>query len=247
MPPRLIPLLCALALLLSGGRDSAGAPSAAAAPGLWGWQAVLVAGDYAQPVFDNGVAAMEQWLVSRGVAAQSIHRLSATQRPGQASPEPASAERILGHIAALQPRPGEGCFVFITSHGYRGEGIWLAYSGEYLRPESLAQALSAGCAAAPTVVVVSGCFTGAFTAMRAPNRIVITAARHDRPSFGCQVDRTYTVFDECLLGALPRASTWRAAFNATDGCVRRREQQMQVTPSQPQASFGAAVRGLRLR
>ena len=240
MPPRLIPLLCALLLLL-GGRDSA------AAPGLWGWQAVLVAGDYAQPVFDNGVAAMEQWLVSRGVAAQSIRRLSATQRPGQASPEPASAERILGHIAALRPRPGEGCFVFITSHGYRGEGIWLAYSGEYLRPESLAQALSAGCAAAPTVVVVSGCFTGAFTAMRAPNRIVITAARHDRPSFGCQADRTYTVFDECLLGALPRASTWRGAFSATDGCVRRREQQMQVTPSQPQASFGAAVRGLRLR
>jgi hypothetical protein len=242
MPPRLIPFLCALALLLLPGGAAAAAP-----PGLSGWRAVLVAGDDAQPVFDNGMAAMEQWLVSRGVAAQDIHRLSATQRPGQANPEPASAERVLGRIAALRPPPGDGCFVFITSHGIRGEGILLAYSGEYLRPQSLAQALSAGCAAAPTVVVVSGCFSGAFAGMHAPNRIVITAARSDRPSFGCAADRTYTVFDECLLGALPRASTWRAAFNATNGCVRRREQQMRVTPSQPQAVFGSTVRSLRIR
>src|SRR5262249_54004720 len=127
-----------------------------------------------------------------------------------------------------------------------GEGILLAYSGEYLRPQSLAQALSAGCAAAPTVVVVSGCFSGAFTAMRAPNRIVITAPRSDRPSFGCAADRPHTLFHECLLGALVRASAWRAAFNATNSCVRRREQQMRVTPSQPQAVFGVAVRSLRI-
>jgi hypothetical protein len=80
--------------------------------------------------------------------------------------------------------------------------------------------------------------------MRAPNRIVVTAARPDRPSFGCQADRTYTVFDECLLGALPHARTWRAVYKATNSCVRRHESEMQVLPSQPQASFGAAVRNL---
>ena len=55
------------------------------------------------------------------------------------------------------------------------------------------------------------------------NRIVLTAARRDRPSFGCQADRTYTFFDECLIGALPRASTWRAAFADTVACVGRME------------------------
>src|SRR6476620_10021350 len=109
-----------------------------------GWQAVLVAGDNAQPVFDNAVASVRNWLAAGGVPAPHIHVLSATPVEGRA--EPASAERVLARIAALRPGPGEACLVFVTSHGQRGEGIWLAYSGEFLRPAELAQALSAGCA-----------------------------------------------------------------------------------------------------
>jgi Peptidase C13 family len=210
-----------------------------------GWQAVLVAGDNAQPVFDNAVAAVRDWLASRGIPARHIHVLSATQgRDGGEAAEPASAERILARIAALHPRRGEGCLVFVTSHGQRGEGIWLAYGGEFLRPADLARALSAGCAHAPTVVIASGCFTGGFTAMRAPSRIVVTAARSDRPSFGCAVERTYAVFDECLIASLSREATWRAVVAATRGCVREREGELQATPSEPQATFGANVRNL---
>ena len=211
-----------------------------------GWQAVLVAGDNAQPVFDNAVAAVRNWLASGGVPAPNIHVLSATPVRGQGA-EPASAERVLARIAALRPGPGEGCLVFVTSHGQRGEGIWLAYSGEFLRPAELAQALSAGCARAPTVVVASGCFTGGFTALRAPNRIIVTAARADRPSFGCAVERTYAVFDECLLASLPREATWRAVVAMTRRCVGQRESDMQATPSEPQATFGTKVRNLRVR
>jgi hypothetical protein len=149
----------------------------------------------------------------------------------------------------LRPRPGERCLIFITSHGSEGEGIGLAYSSEYLRPASLARALSAGCAGVPSVVIVSACYSGSFTvgAMRAPNRIILSAARADRPSFGCQADRTYTVFDECLLAALPRAATWRATYAASLGCVEARERRLHVLPSQPQASFGEAVRDLAIR
>src|SRR3954447_15217264 len=177
-----------------------------------GWQAVLVAGDNAQPVFDNAVASVRNWLASGGVPEPDIHVLSATPHSGgggKGNADPASAERVLARIAALRPGPGEACLVFVTSHGQRGEGIWLAYSGEFLRPAELAQALAAGCARAPTVVVASGCFTGGFTALRAPNRIVFTAARADRPSFGCAVERTYAVFDECLLSSLPQEATWQ--------------------------------------
>lgn len=225
--------------------------AAVAAPTPSRWRAVLVAGDNAQPVFDNAVAAARSWLVSKGVPPPDIHVLSATQHPreatGEPEVEPASAERVLARVAGLRPQPGEGCFVFITSHGQRGEGIWLAYGGEFLRPGELAGALSAGCARAPTVVIVSGCFSGAFTRMRAPNRIVITAARPDRPSFGCQVERTYAVFDECLLAALPQSRTWRAVFQTTKKCVIRHESDLEVVPSQPQATFGTAVRDLRVR
>ena len=210
-----------------------------------GWRVVLVAGDNAQPVFDNGIAAMAQWLGTIGVPAADIHRLSASPTEGA---EPASAARVLHQIANLGARPGERCFVFITSHGQHGEGVWLAYSGEFLRPAALAAALSAGCGAVPTVAIVSACYSGSFSAaaMRAPNRIVLTAARADRPSFGCQADRTYTVFDECLLGTLPRAATWQQEYALNTGCVLHREKALEVLPSQPQAFFGAAVRKLAI-
>src|SRR4051812_45967787 len=73
-----------------------------------GWQAVLVAGDNAQPVFDNAVASVRNWLASGGVPAPSIHVLSATPHSGGGgNAEPASAERVLARIAALRPGPGE--------------------------------------------------------------------------------------------------------------------------------------------
>jgi len=242
MMPRLALFCTAIAVLCLGCWQALGAEPAPSP-----WQAVLVAGDDAQPVFDNAVDTLQRWLGAAGVPISDIHRLSAAPRDPRV--EPASAERIIQSIASLRARPGTGCLVFITSHGQEGRGIWLAYSGEYLEPERLAQALSIGCAGAPSVVILSSCYSGAFTqgAMRAQNRIVLSAARADRPSFGCQADRTYTVFDECLLGALPRAPTWRAVYAASLGCVRARERQLQVLASQPQAWFGAAVRDLGVR
>jgi hypothetical protein len=249
MPPRLTLGLCLLAVMWLVGLCLADGPVLGAEPASSRWQAVLVAGDDAQPVFDNAVGALARWLSDRGLLMADIHRLSASQTPRDRTVEPASAEHVLQRIASLRARPGERCLIFITSHGQRGEGIWLAYSGEYLRPASLARALSIGCAEVPSVVILSSCYSGAFTqgAMRAPNRIILSAARADRPSFGCQADRTYTVFDECLLAALPGASTWRAVHAASLGCVEARERQFDVLPSQPQASFGAAVRDLRVR
>lgn len=221
----------------------------AAAPAAARWQAVLVAGDNAEPVFDNAVAAMAQWLIGRGVAPADIHRLSAARANADPAVEPATVERVLGRIAALRPAAGDGCLVFITSHGQRGEGVWLAASSDFLQPGALANALSAGCGGAPTAVIVSSCYSGAFAGppMRAANRVILTAARGDRPSFGCQANRTYTVFDECLLGSLPRASTWRSLYAVNAACVREREHALGVLPSQPQAAFGSAVRNLPLR
>ena len=249
MPPRLALRCRVIGILWLAGLLLACGPALSAEPAAPGWQAVLVAGDNAQPVFDNAVGALAHWLSGRGVPMADIHRLSATQTPRDPTVQPASAEHILQRIASLRPQPGERCLIFITSHGQRGEGIWLASSGDYLRPASLARALSVGCAAVPSVVILSSCYSGAFTvgAMRAPNRIILSAARADRSSFGCQADRTYTVFDECLLAALPHAPTWRAVHAANLGCVQARERRLHVLPSQPQGSFGAAVRDLAVR
>jgi hypothetical protein len=240
---RLFLSVCLLASVAPLGMDR---PALAAGSEGANWRVVLVAGDNAQPVFDNAVAAMARWLGTLGVPAEDIHRLSASPAAGNPPMQPASASRILHTIATLDARPGERCLVFMTSHGQRGEGVWLAYSGEFLHPAALAQALATGCGNVPTVVIVSSCYSGAFNSrvMRAPNRIILTAARADRPSFGCQADRTYTVFDQCLLGTLAQAANWRAVYKQNTSCVQRHEHQLGVLASQPQAYFGKPVRAL---
>jgi hypothetical protein len=212
------------------------------------WQVVLAAGDDAEPVFDDATRALARRLAASGVPAANIHRLSASRGELRHGIEPATAENLLRQIADLPARTGDRCFVFMTSHGEHDAGLWLARSQRALHPEELAQALSRDCAAVPTVVIVSGCYTGGFATgpMVAPNRIILTAARRDRPSFGCQVERSYTFFDQCLLGALPKAANWQAVFAQTSRCVDRQEHALGERPSEPQAYFGLAVVNLGL-
>ena len=207
------------------------------------WQVVLAAGDDAQPVFDNATRALSQRLAAAGVPTGNIHRLSASDSELGAAVEPALANVLLQRIGTLPARPGDRCLIFLTSHGERGAGLWLARSNTAVSPDELAQALSRGCAAVPTVVVVSACYSGGFAAgkMAKPNRIILTAARDDRPSFGCQIHRVYNFFDECLLGALPKSATWRAVAAGSRECVRRMERALGEQPSEPQAYFGAIV------
>jgi Peptidase C13 family len=212
------------------------------------WEAVLAAGDDAQPVFDDATMAFERRLMAAAVPLADIHRLSASQAQLHYGVEPATIPVLLRRIAGLRARAGERCLVFLTSHGERGAGLWLARSGAALHPEQLAAALTQGCGSAPTVVIVSGCYTGGFAAgaMARPNRVVLTAARADRPSFGCAVGRRYSVFDACLLDALPRFATWRGVFGGTKACVARMERRVGVRPSDPQAYFGADVAKMRV-
>jgi hypothetical protein len=219
------------------------------APVVAHWHAVLVAGDTAQPVFDNAVKAIGLRLAEHGMAPADIHRLAASADGRDPAIGPATLKNVLGGIAGLHPPAGDGCFVFITSHGAEDLGIYLARDDEMLRPDALAQALKAGCGQAPTVVIVSGCYSGSFARgpMTAPNRIILTAARADRSSFGCSAERTYTDYDSCLLATLPHATTWHSVFSETKGCIRSREQQLGETPSHPQASFGKEVRNLPLQ
>jgi hypothetical protein len=207
------------------------------------WQVVLAAGDDAEPVFDDAAKTLARRLRAAGVPAVDIHRLSASDAELRSGVEPATAENLLRRVANLPARPGDRCLVFLTSHGEHDAGLWLAVSQRALHPEELAQALSRGCAAVPTVVIVSSCYSGGFAsgAMAKPNRIILTASRRDRPSFGCQVERSYTFYDGCLLGALPKAATWKGVFAATKSCVAAEERALGERPSEPQAYFGQAA------
>ena len=208
------------------------------------WRAVLVAGDGRLRVFDDAVASMADWLHQRGVGPDEIARLSATPATiaGHGA-DSASWGHILHAIRDMKAGPGEACLVYVTSHGIRGEGVELSFDGAVLWPGELDRALAIGCGNAPTVAIVSACFSGSFAAppMERANRIVITAARADRTSFGCSADQTYTYFDRCLLANLDRAPTWQALFDAARACVEQRERRNRFVSSQPQGWFGQAV------
>ena len=232
-------------LALSACQDGAGAMSdpVRAVDGAVRLKAVLVAGDGQLPVFDNATRYLNDRLIAAGLPAAEIHRLSASDHPRDGAAETTSLASIANRIGGLKPSAGEGCLVFLSSHGDPRKGFVLARSQEYLTPTRLDRMLSSGCATAPTIVVVSACYSGGFAAspMARPNRIILTAARSDRPSFGCGAGFTYNTFDQCFLGALDGAQTWRDIAMRTKGCVATREAAMKQTRSQPQVYFGAAM------
>lgn len=136
--------------------------------------------------------------------------------------------------------------MFATSHGAPGQGLVLMPSRNFLTPVALDNALARGCGNAPTVVIISGCFSGTFTQppMARSNRVVLTAARADRPSFGCGAGFEYTVYDRCLLQAMDRSASWRGVYELTRDCVDERERSLHFPASGPRAWFGAAVGGM---
>ena len=237
--PRLLCLLLALSTMacVPGADFMAISASPQSRPRF---KTVLVAGDASIGVFDRATAALGNRL--SGVA--DIQRFSATRavvnREGAGL---ANLNQVLGAISTLNPRRGQGCLVFATSHGAREQGLVLAASDEFLTPAALDAALEEGCGEAPTVVIISGCYSGNFARapMTRPNRIVLTAARADRTSFGCSAEYEYTVYDRCLLTALDNTATWREAHGLIQTCVEAKERELNATPSQPRAYFGESV------
>ncbi|WP_395675864.1 C13 family peptidase [Inquilinus sp.] len=235
-----------VAVLLSGctGPAAPSSPAAAAAEAPLRWKAVLVAADDAEPVFDNGVDSLRRSLLSFGVAPADIAVLKADASQPDAVATKANFDRAM---AGLAGPAGTGCFVYLTSHGVPDQGLFAAAENAVIPPAYLARALDGACAGRPTVLVTSGCYSGIYTdtpALTTPDRIVLAAARADRPSFGCGTGDRYTYYDQCFLDSLKRGAAWTAIAADVSGCVARRERTRGFQPSQPQSVFGRDVAGL---
>jgi hypothetical protein len=223
--------------------QSAPAAPVAAEPVIVTYRAVLVAGDASIPNFDNATE----------VLAKRLERAGAEVRVLTSNGDLVNGERWYAaswtiYDAFYGVQPNEGCLVFVTSHGNEyGLAMGMDNRDHYfLTPTRLSQILARRCRDRPTVAILSGCHTGTFLKpeMKAPNRIILTAARKDRTSFGCSADTSFTYFDECLLEAMGGGGTWAAIFDQTKACVEAKEQAKHVTPSLPQAYFGSEVQNL---
>ena len=235
-------LHCILILLaLATGAGAADAPS------TLHYKAVLIAGDWSAAAFDHATAAIQERLLARNVASGDLQRLSAARAvAGRNGVQSSTLDHVLAAIEHMHPGPAEGCFVFATSHGAYGEGFVLVPSQDFLTPAALDHALDIGCGNAPTVAIISSCFSGSFTRppMARANRVILTAAREDRTSFGCGAGFQYTVYDRCVLQALDHSAAWQGAYAMIKTCVATREKGYRIKASEPQAWFGDAVASL---
>lgn len=158
--------------------------------------------------------------------------------------EPGIIETTIADIAAAAA-PGDIVMIYASTHGAPGL-LGRAAGGEELEPIGRAELKRwlAPLRGRDTVLLLSACFAGSFIpALQESHRIVFTAARADRTSFGCQAGAEHTVFGDALLQALtPPGTSLRDAVAATRATVTAREHELHVTePSQPQVSIGADV------
>ena len=237
---RLLPLIAAFWLAVAGG--------AQAASSFADWSAVVVAGDWhasdGGPTegFDNARRDVTLALGRAGFQAQNIRQFSVRpERYKDTRPEKSELRGIYNALSDLSGRTAGGCLFYLTSHGLpQGAQV----DQIILRPGALATMLDQTCGKRPTVVVISACFSGVFVPTLAqPNRMVLTAARPDRTSFGCGQDNKYPYFDDCFLSSMPNARDFGALAGSVRECVRNRETAEKMTPpSEPQIWVGAQLR-----
>ena len=155
----------------------------------------------------------------------------------------ANLARALLEIGKRQG-PEDVAFLFLTSHG--GEDVFSLNFYEAgtrdLTSAEFAQMLDDS-GIGPAVIVLSACHSGSFLdEIAAPDRLVITAARSDRTSFGCRDGAEWTEFGQSFFDRALRAEPDpRKAFPLAAQDVARKEVMDGLTPSLPQMVEGAEI------
>jgi hypothetical protein len=218
----------------------------ALAAGYADWGAIIVAGDYRahdggdSQVFDDARSDIGGELQHIGFQRGNIEEFSV--RPQLYSPAPLQSDpQTIGNgLWDVSNRTNAGCFVYFTSHG-SPDGV--VVGDNVISPNTMATMVSNSCGSRPTIVVISACFSGVFVPdLAAPNRMILTAARPDRTSFGCGQALRYTFFDECFLQSMQSGHDFPDVAAAIKSCVAAREIKERMSPpSEPQLYIGAQI------
>jgi len=153
--------------------------------------------------------------------------------------------RALGGLGEHIDRDQDVVFMFLTSHG--DENATLAADLEGIQPNDLhAYEIRAALDEARIlwrVVVVSACYSGSFAEQLAsPTTLLITAARADRTSFGCDHDNEWTYFGEAFFSAALRPDRdLIGAARRAQALIAEREALEGKEQSQPQLIIGAHI------
>ena len=207
------------------------------------WAVILVAGDYRahsgapSKVFDNARHDLAEAFAKIGFNKANMVQFSVDYDTGT---QHTAQTDIAAAMSAAAAKAKAGCLIYFTSHGVPG-GIIIGDG--VLGPDTMRDMVNTACGKRPAVIVMSSCYSGQFVApLHADNRIIMTASRPDRTSFGCGELDHYTFFDDCFLRAMAISGDFPGLGAGVQQCVAERETQMKATPpSEPQVSVGSQV------
>jgi hypothetical protein len=223
--------------------------TAVAASPFADWAAVVVSGDFHSShtnnpteTFDNARRDVAAELIKKGFSPGNLLQFSVRpERYPDVHPGKSDVEPIYEGLKGLTQKATGGCLVYFTSHG-SPQGV--VVNGQFLPPNMMDELVTDACGNRPTVVIVSACFSGVFVPVLAgANRMILTAARPDRSSFGCSESDKYPYFDACMLQVLPTAHDFVALGPKVQACVADRETETGMSPpSEPQVYVGPQLR-----
>jgi hypothetical protein len=214
-------------------------------PGVPEVFALTLGGTADQSVFLSEVDAVAAILDASYGSARRTLRLANSEDDPQRYPlaSQANLKRALMEIGSRQG-PEDLAFLFLTSHG-RADVLALDFpqagTKDLAAPDFAA--MLADAQIGPAVIVVSACFSGSFIDdLAAPDRLIITAARTDRTSFGCRDGAEWTEFGQSFFDLALRADADpRSAFRVAAEDVRRKEDAANLTRSEPQIAEGDRI------
>lgn len=225
-----------------------GGPAQAGVSPFADWAAVVVAGDWhahsggPSEAFDNARRDVSRELTRIGFDPAHMRQFSVRpERYPDIRPEKSAPRGIYDSLVDLTRTARGGCLIYFSSHG---APTGVVVDDNILPPGVLGEILDRTCADRPTVVVISACFSGVFVPeLAGPNRMVLTAARRDRTSFGCGETNRYPYFDDCFLQMSPQSRDFPALAQGVQTCVAARElKEGMRPPSEPQLFIGPQLR-----
>jgi hypothetical protein len=214
------------------------------------WKSIFISGDDSIKNFDQARIDLSDLFATYGALEENQIHLSAERRfIGRNGVQSSTLNNIKNAFESLNAsNDNDGCLIYMTSHGKPNNGGFVLSSGKSLKPKDLANFVNKACGTKPTVILISACFSGQFitSELTGDNRIILTAAIKDRPSFGCDPDIKYTFWDGCLIEEIPSSDTWKEAYKNVKSCIEKKETELGATPSLPQAYFGRNIRDYKI-
>ncbi|HEY8102219.1 MAG TPA: C13 family peptidase [Burkholderiaceae bacterium] len=198
-------------------------------PGEINLYLLAIGGDGAQEVFHRETEFVRKQF-DRDFGTQGRSMILVNSRNTVANAPMATVTSIhesLMAIANKMDKEHDILFLFLTSHGSRTHEFSLDQNGMDLRN---LEANELGKLLKETgirwkVVVVSACYSGGFIdPLKDDHTMVITAARHDRTSFGCADENDFTYFGKAFFKeSLPNSASFSEAFGKAKALIARWE------------------------